>query len=317
MKFPKLRIKERIKNLFSKVINKIKNSRGWKILIFIGMPVNLTFFTWFSPAWDWTSSTYTSVKWSLIDHNDYALVKEFKSDSVYDSLDYQDPFIKRNYDGTCEDIHTFEFMPGQRVVIDHFSGGWFRNQCARRNQPYAIFDSTYWYNKFFVYTGVAGWRIGEVEYVYRDSIAPIYTDKGEIAKLAQVHRALKLKNIGAACGGSSTWLLSRKDLPYQLENADIEGECSYNWNVSVYDVFQVYEPILDDELKSRRKRQKVFGLGLYRMPDPENKWWWVYHTDKFGWNIRERMFHLMGTVSADTLRKWQEEAIRNRVKNVM
>jgi len=285
MKFPKLRIKERIKNLFSKVRNYIVKSKLWKLLLFVGIPVNITMLSWFTPMIDVTKefSRATYLYFTLDD--DYVLLKEFSgglpndyqySQDVFDSLnaigaDFRD-YVRNNYDGNCEELDTYNFKPGQRIVLS-LDG----LQCEDVSQ--GLYDKFLWQYRLL-------YHHRDVVWAFRDSIPPIVI-KGQVARKGEMNRYVILNN---PINGER-W---HRDLPIHERlggNYDFDFE-TYATGVGhdsafVSKIWRVYEPkVLPDNHKKDRDEWEKYDdsyQGWIRMKDVEGNWWNLWMTDKFGW----------------------------------
>ena len=292
MNFPKLRIKERIKNLFSKIRNYIVKSKLWKLLLFIGIPVNITMLSWLTPAIDVTKefSRATYLYFTLDD--DYVLLKEFSgglpndyqySQDVFDSLnaigaDFRD-YVRNNYGGNCEELDTYNFKPGQRIVLsfDEDIG------CEDLRQG--------------EYAGVTSqfsllYNHRDVVWTFRDSIPPIMI-KGEIARKGEMKKYVIVNNpITGERWHRDISVVERLDNKIDNRYSLMTG-VGYD-SVFVNDIWRVYEPKVlprsqigrDDLHEEDRKQWAQYGedyQGWIRMKDVEGNWWSLWMTDKFGW----------------------------------
>tara|TARA_R110000851_G_C13025958_1_gene560635 strand:- start:268 stop:1320 length:1053 start_codon:yes stop_codon:yes gene_type:complete len=285
MNFPKLRIKERIKNLFSKIRNYIVKSKLWKLLLFVGIPVNITMLSWFTPMIDVTKEfgMVTYLHFTL--DGDYVLLKEFSgglpndyqySQDVFDSLDAvgsdMKDYIRDNYDGNCQELDTYNFKPGQRIVL-------------------SLGDIPCEHIKQGEYAGIASeFRLiydhRDVVWTFRDSVPPIMI-KGEVARKGKMKKYVIVNNpITGERWHRDLNLIEKIESNYTSDWLMDGTGVGYD-SVFVDQIWRVYEPkVLPDNHKTDRSEWKEYGdsyQGWIRMKDVEGKWWNLWMTDKFGW----------------------------------
>jgi hypothetical protein len=291
-RLPDLRVKERIKNLFSKIRNYIVKSKLWRLLLFIGIPVNITMLSWFTPAIDVTKEFGRATYLYFTLDSDYVLLKEFSgglpndyqySQDVFDSLnaigaDFTD-YVRNNYDGNCQELDTYNFKPGQRIVLSFDEGVGCEDV---RQGEYAGVTSQFslLYNH------------RDVVWTFRDSIPPIMI-KGEIARKGEMKKYVIVNNPITG----ERW---HRDVSV-VEKLDNKTDNRYSLMTGVgYDsvfvnyIWRVYEPKVfhrslfagDDLYEEDRKQWEQYGedyQGWIRMKDVEGNWWNLWMTDKFGW----------------------------------
>jgi len=286
-RLPDLRVKERIKNLFSKIRNYIVKSKLWKLLLFIGIPVNITMLSWFTPAIDVTKEFGRATYLYFTLDNDYVLLKEFSSSipsdpdyGIMDSLAKDagigfTEWVKKEYPGNCATADSFNFKPGYRIVFRE-------NPCWIEEKPKDGILKQY----EMIYNH------RDVVWTFRDSIPPIMI-KGEIARKGEMKKYVIVNNpITGERWHRDASVVEKLDNKIDNRHYLMTG-VGYD-SVFVNYIWRVYEPKVfhrslfagDDLHEEDRKQWEQYGedyQGWIRMKDVEGNWWNLWMTDKFGW----------------------------------
>ena len=283
-RLPKLRVKERIKNLLSKIRNYIVKSKLWKLLLFIGIPVNITMLSWFTPLIDVTKEFSRATYLYFTLDNDYVLLEEFSgglpndyqySQDLFDSLnsigsDFTD-YVRDNYDGNCQELDTYNFKPGQRIVL---SIGGICEDIRQGQYDRSISQFMLLYNH------------RDVVWTFRDSISPIMI-KGEVARKGQMKRYVIVNNpITGEKWHRDLSLIEKIERSHSTSYEITATGVGYD-SVFVNQIWRIYEPkFLPNNHKQDRMEWNQYGSdyqGWIRMKDVEGNWWNLWMTDKFGW----------------------------------